>query len=404
MKTSVYWFCMLFLLLLSSTGCNESISILGNDESPKNEYLFTLEDALSVAGNIQLPGSEFDTKSSSVKTISEYQSIGEDSPFFHIINYEEGGFVVLSADKRLSPVLAYSDDSQFSFDEEIPGGFQIWMNNVKQEVTRVRTLNIQPDEVGIARWDAFIANNNFALETNGNTVATRALPPPTPCSTPGEFYPNYQVTTYGPLLSTSWGQGVGYNDALTNLGCTEYSNGRPPVGCVPVACGQLMKYHQKPTGSGYSWSSMTKGSSALQNFLKNLGTAFSITYNCNGSGVYDSNVLPALINTYGYSSSSYSSSYNYTNLYNFIVANKPVLISATNTVNASQRHMWVCDGLQLTYDGYCNSSNTIETSLYSKYLHMNWGAEYTAYCQENYFNYSSSYQFNSNILLFFISK
>ena len=55
-----------------------------------------------------------------------------------------------------------------------------------------------------------------------------------------EFHPECQdcqnqLTTVGPLLSTVWGQGVGYNDLVPNLGCVTPSNGRVFTGCVATA-------------------------------------------------------------------------------------------------------------------------------------------------------------------------
>jgi hypothetical protein len=245
-----FLFLTLSLLLLVLASCGEKESLFEISEMPaiqEEEYLLPLSDALSYAGNFQLRGENVITKGES-KTIAQSMSIGGETPYFYIINYTDGGFVIISADKRIPPVLAYSDDSEFDFEGEIPPGLQMWMDNISQDVESKRTQAAEPDASVTAQWDVF----------TGNIV--KAVPPPEYCSTVGTYYPDYQIITYGPLLTTAWAQGTGYNEALTNIGCS--GNGYPPVGCVPLACAQLMRYYQQP--SGYSWTSMGAGSSTLQ--------------------------------------------------------------------------------------------------------------------------------------------
>ncbi|MFL0685254.1 MAG: Spi family protease inhibitor [Algoriphagus aquaeductus] len=76
---------------------------------------------------------EFDVKILGSKTISESKSsIGKNNKaVFHLINYEEGGFVILSADKRLPPILAFSLDNPMPFlsEKEYPEGLSDWFSN-----------------------------------------------------------------------------------------------------------------------------------------------------------------------------------------------------------------------------------------------------------------------------------
>jgi hypothetical protein len=68
--------------------------------------------------------------------------------------------------------------------------------------------------------------------------------------------------------------------------------------------------------------------------------------------------------------------------------------------------MWICDGLELIYNGTCITGNTIQTTLASKRLHMNWGSiggRYNGYYSENHFN-PGAYAFNSDISLYFVTK
>lgn len=51
-------------------------------------------------------------------------------PEMYVVNYEGGGFLVISADKRVNEILAYSEDSSFPIDDnvEMPEGVASWMD------------------------------------------------------------------------------------------------------------------------------------------------------------------------------------------------------------------------------------------------------------------------------------
>lgn len=57
----------------------------------------------------------------------------------YLINYEGGGFVVISGDKTIDPILAYSDKNYLpsSKNEEMPGGLSVWLtknvNSIEQK-------------------------------------------------------------------------------------------------------------------------------------------------------------------------------------------------------------------------------------------------------------------------------
>lgn len=53
-----------------------------------------------------------------------------EKPLFYVVNYKEGGFVIMSADNRIYPVLAFSSSGTFPLKEkEYPSGLAIgyWM-------------------------------------------------------------------------------------------------------------------------------------------------------------------------------------------------------------------------------------------------------------------------------------
>src|SRR5690606_3185119 len=54
------------------------------------------------------------------------------------------------------------------------------------------------------------------------------------------------IASYGPLLPTTWGQGIGYNNKTEYKACSNYNNGYAPTGCVATAMSQVLRYYQYP--------------------------------------------------------------------------------------------------------------------------------------------------------------
>jgi hypothetical protein len=375
-STSVFLLCIVSFFLVF-VGCSDDFSSSqdkGKDTKTQgSEYLFTLQEALSLAEKINpfpFPGDVAATKSAS-KHIQTYQSVGEKQPFFHIITYQEGGFVILSADKRLSPVLAYSDEDPFVFDEEMPPGLVGWMDNVSQMITEIRLKNEEPDEKVLAEWNTL---TTVTTQSAGSPIVPPPFPPtlmkcPESLNSNTEPYAIIEVLTYGPLLTTKWGQDKPYNDSLSYMGCTTTLNGKLPAGCVPVAVAQVMKYHGKPTS--INWSSMANTydsntpSPALSQLLRNLGlpSQLNVSYSCAVSTSLSSRVVPTFVNTYGYASNSYMSSFHSDNLRASLRAGRPVLIRGDS--GGGVGHLWVCDGCQDYYDLSCDGSTLIKTYSFS---------------------------------------
>src|SRR5690606_56312 len=97
------------------------------------------------------------------------------------------------------------------------------------------------------------------------------------------------VVQYGPLLKTLWGQGVPYNDKVTKTGCSNYSNGRAPTGCVATAIAQVARYHAYPS-TKYKWSIMpnrlwasdkgSNGANEVAKLMKDIGDWVGMDYGC----------------------------------------------------------------------------------------------------------------------------
>ena len=153
-----------------------------------------------------------------IESVYTYKTT-DDKNAFYAINYEEGGFTVVSADDRVSPILAFSEEGKFSNNiDEIPDPVVSWIEEERESIKDIKDSNLtQLPEIHL-EWD-------YLLTTSGN--------------------PNLCETLFlqkGPLLQTEWGQGEGFNN-LIPYPCAS-GNGHVPAGCVPVAMAQVMKYYQ----------------------------------------------------------------------------------------------------------------------------------------------------------------
>lgn len=146
------------------------------------------------------------------------------------------------------------------------------------------------------------------------------------------------------MLTTTWNQDSPFNDAFPiHKGSQRY-----PVGCVPVAIGQVMKYHDYPSNLNLSTMAdylINETDTALQNFL------FQLAENCNAKYETDSkgnpitgvdlSAAPKLMKSkYGYT--AVYDSYNSTTVRSEISDGRPLIVSGGV---GKEAHAFVACGL-----------------------------------------------------------
>lgn len=141
---------------------------------------------------------------------------------FYVFNHaSDAGYVIVSADDQLVPVLGYADSGSFSA-QDIPDGLQYWLDEYQRQI---EYLHQHPEQVRAAQT---------------------------------------QATEVKPLLSCNWNQSAPYNN-----NCPIYSGStRCVTGCVATATAQIMYYHKWPlkgTGS-HSYTSSSQGYNLSANF------------------------------------------------------------------------------------------------------------------------------------------
>lgn len=265
-----------FTLIILIFSCSQEDAIITNNDALQNENFVPLEQANHIARKIlfddKLKTNRLTGNSSKhTKTVKSTKEIkntkGKTS--FYVVNYKEGGFILLSADKRTFPILAHSNKNEFIVDESLyPEGLQLWINDTKQQITTVQNSTKKQTNQEKVAWKHV---EHIIADTQKNINAKE----------PGGGGCREEVFVYsaGPLLDSSvaWEQRDDFNNSLPYISCNGTSF-QVPVGCVPLAMGLIMRYHQHPTN--YNWANMPwdNATNTTADFIADIHTAISNTY------------------------------------------------------------------------------------------------------------------------------
>ena len=284
----------------------------------------------------------------------------KETPVYYIFNVEGNqGFVIVSADNSVKPILGYGFKGRFEMDN-IPPGLQQILNEYKAEISNAQENKVRANNKVNQLWEHYI----FGTEQNLKSRNIRSVTP---------------------LLLTDWSQTQYYNTSCP--ADAQGPDGHVVVGCVAVALGQIMKYWNYPeTGTGsktsysyfnggygnftinfaaqtYRWKNMpnseTMYNSDLEDFLFQAGVAVSMSWSPDGSASTTQALATALDSYFKYSSNlQYVKRSDYTDtqwlnlMKGEIDAKRPVAYAGSGSDGG---HEWNMDGYQ------------------SDQLHMNWG-------------------------------
>lgn len=271
----------------------------------------------------------------------------DDNAPLYVFNRADGhGFVIVAGDDAAVPILGYSTEGAFSYDD-MPENLRQWL----------------------------VLNELYVKACAGRQGVARQATQGTP--------------VVGPLLSDIlWGQGSPYNDL-----CPTYDGGTHYyVGCVATAATQIMRYYSYPEhGNGsktitvngqnvtvdfgnttYDWNNMlptyddvdytAAQGNAVATLAAHFGVAVNMEYQPAGSGAHSMDVPNALREYFTYDQAltmrkrDYYSSNEWLQLIKAeLDAGRPVYYAAGSETGSSG-HAFVCDG----YDS-------------EDYVHINWG-------------------------------
>jgi len=302
-------------------------------------------------------------------------------PVYYIFNVgNDDGFVIISAEDNVYPVLGYSFEGSYTGDPGFEAeNFNYWMENYSDQIIYARENSLAADITISTAWSSLTEDN----------------------STPKSF------DNVPPLLTTTWDQGTYYNAM-----CPPASGGpggHVYTGCVATAMAQIMKYHNHPeqgTGSHsyncpgygnqsanfgattYQWSSMpnslNSSNTAVATLMYHCGVSVDMQYSTSGSGAFSADARDALVDYFKYSSNAQLVAKNSfpietfeNKLKNELNLSRPVYYAGSGSAGG---HAFVCDGYQGT-----------------NYFHFNWG--WSGYAN-GYFYLNNlnpgGYQFNQN--------
>jgi streptopain len=106
-----------------------------------DENYISIQEAIKIAEAQSPPASNINGKNLGKRKVKRTFPIktGQENPSMYIINYENNGFVIISGDNRISPILAYSDNNSFPTEgSDLPEGIITWMKTIDQTVKKIR--------------------------------------------------------------------------------------------------------------------------------------------------------------------------------------------------------------------------------------------------------------------------
>ncbi len=293
----------------------------------------------------------------------------EEIPCMWVFNYDGGGWIILSADYRSEPIMAYNDEGSFAPDT-IPGGLGIWIDASIESINALRSGSYNNYGNGTYAWETEHNNGGgFALLDGYGIARVPNDPIDPPCY-------NAAGPKKGPLVQTTWGQKCTYNSS-TGSCANIYLCNHKYAGCVATAVAQVLHYYG--TGGGFNYSTMPlhNGNSNVSLLMKDIGDNVLMNYNCNKSGALWNDYKKVFEDWYQYSNNDYGN-YSLSTVISNIINNKPVILKGCAIQNTTKEwwtlwqpvydyeycHAWVCDGVTSRY--YCGN-------LQYDLLHMNWG-------------------------------
>lgn len=304
-------------------------------------------------------------------------------PAIYVYNFSgQNGFIFISADSNIAPVLAYIERGSFKKDI-VPGGLVQWAAKTMHDIQIVRQGQYDNSKIAAVAWKKYWQINSVpeGEGRRGKLIANKTIPanapPDDPCSQPNTF------TQVGPLLPVTWGQYCTYNDLCPNYACNDCSN-MVVTGCVATAMAQVTRYWSPANGFAYNYNGMPAnfGNGDVQRLMHDAGVSVYMSYGCGangGSSAQMPSIPGALTGAFGFSYATYSG-YGWQDVQNDLYSNEPVILGGCNgqkTVfifwhQPVDCHAWVCDGFMDEQYIICDNGVFIGGGDLLNF-HMNWG-------------------------------
>lgn len=294
-------------------------------------------------------------------------------PVIYIINYQNGGFALVSAKKTYYPILAYSRTGTFPNISKLNPELRFWLDNTSQFV--LQNFMLSDDQYKMVRhlWNCYLgeeveivssrssgtsAHEAYAKRTHeiGLSSGYSCMPLSSARNFLGASYDYYvnianqynspleftivafknsnYTNTTGPLMTTTWDQKNGFNSLSRPDGSA--------TGCVTIAMAQIMKYFQYPPS--YNWSNMpdSYASYDTQLFIKDVTESLHIVPGSDSGATIDE-AYTAFRDRFHYNVTM--KAHKLEDVKKDILLRKPVYMRGQD-VYGQGGHAWVCDGYE----------------------------------------------------------
>ena len=293
-------------------------------------------------------------------------------PIYYVVYLEPSGFVIVSADDLVEPIIAFADDGTFDPSPDNPLGALV-SNDLPGRIAAARNLQAvaggsqqetKPTEQQVALEKACLNAQSKWAELNDYSDMVGVM-----------GVSGISDVWVAPLLQSEWGQ-----TEVCYAGWYCYNYYTPnhwPCGCVATAVAQLMRFHKHPVGT-YVWDDLVLrpwdicGTLTLVQrqdigeLCYNVAEAVNTNYGPTGSGASLSDAKSALLTTFLYTNAIYRNNYpssipeaGRNGMINpNLDANLPVILGVYHSVYGN--------GHALLADGYGYNVSTL-------YHHLNMG-------------------------------
>lgn len=340
---------------------------------------------INYAGNIELQDAQkvaknfYFEKSNQFKSPINYSDLqitniiehknGQETVFF-VFEFNNEGFVIVSAEDAFTPVIGYSYEGHFPENLDYTSNYGSFIYSYIEQIIFARENNVSATPEVSNLWKHLLTNEVSQLNTQKGAKDVE------------------------PLLSSTWNQ-----DSPYNILCPEDASGpggHVYAGCVATAMSFIMHYWRYPAiGNGshsyyasgygtqtanfgateYNWNGMnndivSNNPNPIAELQYHAGVSVNMQYSPNGSGAYSEDVDNALRNYFRYATATYIQKSNYsltqwiTILKTDIDQGSPLYYSGRTTDNSG--HAFGCDGYEgdefhfnFGWSGYGNGYYTL---------------------------------------------
>ena len=272
---------------------------------------------------------------------------------FHVVNFQDGGFMILSSTKKVSPILAESENGNFDINDPNNPTF-IWQAEMSEYINRQNALPFDSVKEAYYEWQTLLYNDHAlpltlskpSSRSDGEDISQekymelQTLVMEERLKWQAQGYKVYAITelvgdeewsNYAqqrareavfPLYENYWESlcfivehdEIEFNDKYQviktqwhqeypyNRYCPIVENKATDVGCGPLAIGQIMYHYEYP--NIFNWANMKTGDHANDDFqiasmLREIGNKCQTKYTKNGSET-DYKPMKKALEDYGY--------------------------------------------------------------------------------------------------------